>query len=63
MEEEKYLTPEDIWNTFEGLSRSQGFYGRLLRDIEESGKKDEILEELASHKFKTALDLILFIEE
>lgn len=63
LEEKKYMTPDEIWNIFEKLSKSQGFYGRLIRNIEGSGKKDEILEELASHNFKTALDLILFIEE
>jgi hypothetical protein len=49
---------------FEKLSRSQGFYGRLLRDLRDLD--DETLErvwiELEAQEFKDEIDLILFLE-
>ena len=57
MQEEKFMTKEDILTTFVSLSKSQGSYGRLLRDI----TPDQI-EYLETLKFKQPLDLILFIE-
>lgn len=53
----EYLSKEDILEVFTELSYSQGFYGRLLRDVTE-----ETLEYLEEQKFHDALDLIMFIE-
>lgn len=57
-----------ILETIEKLSRSQGLYGRILRDLEEMQKNDpdtykETIELLEKQDFKTELDLILYIEE
>ena len=52
-----YLLKEDILEVFTELSYSQGFYGRLLRDMTE-----ETLEYLEGQKFHDILDLIMFIE-
>jgi len=50
----------DILNTIKSLSRSQGFYGRLLNDINEN---PFILEELENKNFNTPLDLVLYLEQ
>ena len=53
-----------IRGTFEMLAQSQGFYGRLLRDIDEMDEEDQerFLADLESQNFKDAVDLILYIE-
>jgi hypothetical protein len=48
-----------IINAIMSLSRSQGFYGRLLRDIEQNPK---ILEDLEQQKFNDVLDMVLYLE-
>ena len=53
------LSREDILKLIITLSKSQGFYGRLLRDIDED---KTILDKLAEQNFKEDLDLILFLE-
>jgi hypothetical protein len=40
------------------MSHSQGFYGRMLRDI-----TDENLEYLEKQNFKDIVDLIMFLEQ
>ena len=50
---------DKILEIIKGLSKSQGFYGRLLRQIQE---EPGILDYLAKQNFKTELDLILFLE-
>ena len=54
-----------ILETIEQLSLSQGFYGRLLRDIEslEEEKFEELMEFLEEQKFSDAVDLVLFFEQ
>lgn len=57
-----------ILEVFERLSKSQGLYGRILRDLEDMQKNDpdtykETIELLEKQDFKTDLDLILYIEE
>lgn len=42
------------------LAMSQGFYGRLMRELEEN---EEALNELASQNFKEPLDMVLWFEE
>lgn len=58
---------KDILNTIEILSRSQGFYGRLLMSImrlkEESEEDYQLLvEQLEGQNFRDTLDLVLFFE-
>ena len=48
-----------ILELIESLAQSQGFYGRLLRDINEN---PEILDHLEQQNFKEDLDLILYLE-
>lgn len=49
----------EILNAIKSLARSQGFYGRLLNEIEEN---DEILDVLERQNFNDVVDMILFIE-
>ena len=56
------MDKQQIWDALHELAMSQGFYGRLIRDINESGRKDEILQELEDKNFGDRLDLILFFE-
>lgn len=58
---------DDILNVFAELAQSQGFYGRLLRDLMEMKDEDpELYERVMTHweeqDFHDALDLILYIE-
>lgn len=56
------MKKKEILNAIKMLAKSQGFYGRLLADIEESGNKDEILLELERKNFKDVLDMVYFFE-
>jgi hypothetical protein len=56
------MTKEEILNTFRMLAKSQGFYGRLLNEIENADNRDEILENLEKQNFSDPVDLILAIE-
>lgn len=58
----KYLTKQEIKDTFISLSYSQGLYGRILRDIEETEDPDRVYQELENKHFESTLDLILYIE-
>lgn len=55
---------QEIRGAFEMLAQSQGFYGRLLRDIDSLDVKDseKIWADLESHNFKDTVDLILYME-
>lgn len=54
----------EIMAAFRSLARSQGKYGRLVRDIEsmESDERDELMSKLESYEFKDTLDLVMFVE-
>ena len=57
------MKADQIIKCFRELSKSQGFYGRLLAQIEEepiAGKK--FLKELEEQNFKDEVDLILYLE-
>jgi len=58
-ETKKGMTKEEILNAIKSLAMSQGFYGRLLRDIREN---PEILDRLEEQNFQKPLDMVLFIE-
>ena len=53
------MNREEILNVIIGLSRSQGFYGRLYRDICEN---EAILDEMVAQNFATPLDMVLWLE-
>ena len=57
----------DVIEVLDRLSHSQGFYGRLLRDIAETKKEapeyfDMFVEEIESQNFRTILDVIMYFE-
>ena len=58
---------EDILNAIRELASSQGFYGRLLANMEtmeEMFPKDyeEVVKELESQNFQNAVDLVMYFE-
>ncbi len=62
-----YLGIDDIMDEIENLARSQGFYGRLHRDLCEIRDNDadawqEVVEKLEAQHFRTTLDMVLFFE-
>ena len=63
-----YMKFDEFKNTIASLSRSQGFYGRLLQSINESleYRGDEFIEQvndmLANNKVIDTLDLVLLLE-
>ena len=59
---------EQIMQVIRNLAKSQGFYGRLLHDIQELQKNDHeeadrLLSVLEAQKFNDALDVILYFEQ
>ena len=44
------------------LANSQGFYGRLYRDIMEADNKEEILEYLENQNFGEVVSMVMFFE-
>lgn len=56
------MKAQDIWNLICEFACSQGFYGRLKRDIIESGRMKEILKEWEDMNFSSELDFILYLE-
>lgn len=63
-ETEKYLDRNDIMSTFKSLARSQGFYGRLVRAINEADEesREEFWQNLESRKFTDIVEVIIYIE-
>ena len=57
----------DVIDIIDTLSHSQGFYGRLLRDIYELKKYEPemfmmFVDEIESQNFTSALDVVLYFE-
>lgn len=57
----------DVLNVLSELSQSQGFYGRLLRDIYElmeyePERFDMFVEEIESTDFRSPLDVVMYFE-
>lgn len=57
----------EILDAIASLACSQGFYGRLLRDIMDAKKNDskrynEIKSELEAQKFDSVVDMVLYFE-
>lgn len=61
---EKYLSLEDVIRLITTLSHSQGFYGRLLRDINEMDEEgiEKLRKVIEEKKFKDNIEFILWIE-
>lgn len=55
---------EEIMEIIKTLASSQGFYGRLYRDLMalDEEEYDEVMTELESQNFKDGADLVMFIE-
>lgn len=51
------MNKDQILKTIKDLAKSQGLYGRILRDM-----NDEVLDYLEEQNFKDPLDLVFFIE-
>lgn len=65
MEKEKFMNIEKAKKIIRELAKSQGFYGRLLRTIEEEATEEQIeaLElDFAKNKVKDTMDLIYYFE-
>lgn len=54
------MTKGEIYNAIRSLASSQGFYGRLLQQIED---RPEILDILEEQNFNDVIDLIMYIEQ
>lgn len=57
----------DVLNVLSELSHSQGFYGRLLRDIYElmeyePERFDMFVEEIENADFRNPLDVVMYFE-
>ena len=57
----------DVLNILSELSQSQGFYGRLLRNIYElmeyePERFDMFVEEIENADFKNSLDVVMYFE-
>ncbi|NCC80491.1 MAG: hypothetical protein EOM07_12915 [Clostridia bacterium] len=66
-EQKKPMTRKEILETIEMLSRSQGFYGRLLRDLEIMRENDPypyeaFMKELENEEFRDPVDMVLYFE-
>ena len=59
-----YLTRKEIRAFFRMLANSQGFYGRLLRDIDSlnTEQADEFWNHLEAQKFTDTLDIVFYLE-
>ncbi len=44
------------------LSHSQGFYGRMYRDLEENNNWDEFVDILNNNNVRDMLDMVMLIE-
>jgi hypothetical protein len=58
---------EQIINTIKNLARSQGFYSRLYRAIEDAKENnpdayEDFMTELEAQNFSDSVDLVLYLE-
>lgn len=58
------MNREQILDTFRSLARSQGFYGRLLEQIDsvDEETREAFLSDLESRNFRDVVDLVMWIE-
>lgn len=53
------MNRQEILDTVRSLSRSQGFYGRLYKELQDN---EESLDYLVQQNFKDSVDMVLFLE-
>lgn len=53
------MTREEILEAIKDLAKSQGYYGRILRAIEED---ETILDTLEEQNFNDVVDMVLYLE-
>lgn len=58
---------EEILRLFRSLSKGNGYYGRLVKDLEElkeinTESYESIMLDLENQNFQTPLDVVLFVE-
>ena len=58
------MNREQILDAFRSLARSQGFYGRLLEQIDsvDEETRETFLSDLESRNFRDVVDLVMWIE-
>ena len=58
------MNREQILDAFRSLARSQGFYGRLLQQIDsvDEETREAFLSDLESRNFRDVVDLVMWIE-
>ena len=58
------MNREQILDAFRSLAHSQGFYGRLLEQIDsvDEETREDFLSDLESRHFRDVVDLVLRIE-
>ena len=56
------LNTETVRSWIENLARSQGFYGRLLRDLDAGDHWDTLVTELNNHNCKDPVDMVMLLE-
>lgn len=58
------MNKEQIMNTLKSLAQSQGFYGRIVNELESlsEANRNMYLEGLEKQNFKDATDLVIFME-
>lgn len=54
------MNKEEILSTIKSLANSQGFYGRILSQIDDH---PEILDVLEEQNFNDVIDLIMYLEQ
>lgn len=56
------MTVEEVKSIIYGFAQSQGFYGRLARDLTENNGWGRLAQQATRAKCTTELDLVLFLE-
>ena len=57
------MSRQEILGAIETLSRSQGFYGRLLERLTDGTDESEyFLDELESQNFSDVVDMVMYLE-
>ena len=60
----KYLSASEIYDGIKLLSRSQGFYGRILETLDEmdDSERQETLEKLESRHYSDIVEMVMDLE-
>ena len=56
------MTEKEIIQAIEGLSKCQGFYGRVLEFIENDERGPAFLSHLAEQNFADVVDMVMYLE-